>query len=789
MMKAVDRKLVRDLGRLKMQAIAIALVVAAGTAVFIGTAATARALRLSQERYYDDHRFAHVWARLVRAPDTLIPQLASIPGVSAVDGRLVAQGVLDLPGIEEPATGLFISVPPKHGHVLNDVYVRRGRHVEANGADEALVSEAFADRNGVKPGDTVGAVIAGHLVRVHVVGVALSPEFVMQIQPGGLIPDDRRFGIFWMAEDRLEDLLDLRGAFNDVALRLSRGANEATVIRAVDRLLDTYGGRGAYGRSTHPSHVMLESHIRPVAALAVVVPAIFLAVAVFLINVVLSRLVATERTQIGMLKAFGYGNGTLARHYLLLASAIAGGGFLVGLPIGVWLGRVMSVWFATFFRFPVLVYKVEPVFVVIAAMAMLGSSALGALVTLRTVVTMTPVVAMTPPAPNYRPTWFDRSGFATRLLHAPAVRMILRSVSRRPMRALLTAGGMSLAIAIVVFGGFTADALARVVDVRFQHEERQDLSFVLTHARSLEQWPTVTRLPGVRIAEPYRVVPARIHVSGRMQEVGLIGVQSGSRLRRLMDMHYGTMSIPPDGVVVGAWLATQLGIRRGEQVALEIREHRRRTITARVVGMIDEPLGRYVYGDLQTIDRLLDEPNTFSAVNVLVDPARDHELYAELKRAPAILGVEFRQGSLLNFRAMGDQSVAFIRKIEIIFAVIIAFGVVYNTARIAVAERAHELATLRVLGFTRREISSILLGEIGALAVPAIPLGCLIGYLLSSWLASALSSELFRFPVVLDIRTYAFAISVFAVAALGSALVVRRHLDRLDLVAVLKARE
>lgn len=789
MMKVLDRKLVRDLGRLKMQAIAIALVVAAGTAVFIGTAATARALRLSEERYYDDHRFADVWARLVRAPDTLIGQLANVPGVSAVDGRLVAQGVLDLPGIEEPATGLFISVPQGHGHVLNDVYVRRGRHVEANGADEALVSEAFADRNGVKPGAIIGAVIAGHLVRVRVVGVGLSPEFIMQIQPGGLIPDDRRFGVFWMSEDRLEDLLDLRGAFNDVALRLSRGANEATVIRAVDRLLDSYGGRGAYGRSTHPSHVMLESHIRPVAALAVVVPAIFLAVAVFLINVVLSRLVATERTQIGMLKAFGYGNGTLARHYLLLASAIAGGGFVLGLPIGVWLGRVMSVWFATFFRFPVLVYRVEPVFVVIAAMAMVGSSALGALVTLRTVVKMAPVVAMTPPAPTYRPTWFDRSGFATRLLHAPAVRMILRSVTRRPMRALLTAGGMSLAIAIVVFGGFTADALARVIDVRFQHEERQDLSFVLTHARSLEQWPTAARIPGVRIAEPYRVVAARIHVSGRVQDVALIGLQSGSRLRTLMDMHYGTMSIPRDGVVVGAWLATQLGIHRGEQVALEIREHRRRTITARVVGTIDEPLGRYVYGDLQTIDRLLDEPNTFSAVNVLVDPARDNELYAALKRAPSILGVEFRKGSLRNFRAMGDESVAFIRKIEIIFAVIIAFGVVYNTARIAVAERAHELATLRVLGFTRRDISAILLGEIGALAAPAIPLGCLIGYLLSSWLASALSSELFRFPVVLDIRTYAFAIFVFAVAAVGSALVVRRQLDRLDLVAALKARE
>ena len=787
MMRALDRKLVRDLARMKVQAIAIALVVAAGTAVFIGTAATSRALRLSEERYYDDHRFAHVWSRLARAPESVIRRLAAIPGVVTVDGRLVAQGVLDLPDLDEPATGLFIAIPPAHGHALNDVYIRRGRHVEPNGADEALVSEAFADRNGLKPGDAVRAVIAGHQVRVRIVGVALSPEFIMQIQPGGLIPDDRRFGLFWMSRDRLEHLLDLPGAVNDVALRLSGGANAATVIKAVDRVLDPYGGQGAYDRTTQPSHVMLEAHIRPVAALAAVVPAIFLAVAMFLINVVLSRLVATDRSQIGMLKAFGYSNSRLARHYLLVAFSIVGGGLLLGLPVGVWLGRIMSDWFATFFRFPVLVFKVEPAFIVIAVVTMFGSSALGALGTLRRVVNMAPTVAMAPPAPTYRPTWFDRAVVGLRL--PPLGRMIARSVTRRPVRALLTAGGMSLAIAIVVFGGFTADALARVVDVRFQHEERQDLSVALTHARSLEEWPGVRKLLGIHVAEPYRAVPVRLKAATQVQDVVVIGLDRPSRLRRLMDMDYRTMSVPPDGMVMSAWLAMQTGVRRGDTVALEIREGRRRIVTARVVGLIDEPLGRYAYMDLRALGRLLDEPNTFSGINIHVDPTRDGDLFAALKRAPHVLGVEFRRGSIANFRAMGDESVAFIRKIEIVFAVIIAFGVVYNTARIAVGERAYELATLRVLGFTRGEISAILLGEIGALATPAVPLGCVLGYGLSAWLASALSSELFRFPLVLAPATYAFAVGVFVLASVVSALVVRRTLDRLDLIAVLKARE
>ena len=787
-MRALDRKLFRDLARMRMQAIAIALVVAAGTAVFIGTATTSRALRLSEVRYYDDHRFAHVWSRLTRAPERVVSRLAAIPGVTAVEGRLVTQGVLDVPNLDEPATGLFVAIPATHGHPLNDVYIRRGRHVEANGSDEALVGEAFAERQGLKPGDVVRAVIAGEQVTIRIVGVAISPEFIMQIQPGGLIPDDRRFGVFWMSRKRLETLLDLQGAVNDVALRLSSGADETVIIRAVDHILEPYGGRGAFSRATHPSHVMLEAHIRPVAALAAVVPAIFLVVAVFLINVVLSRLVTTERTQIGMLKAFGYGNVRLARHYMLLAFSIVGAGLVLGLPAGVWLGRVMSDWFATFFRFPLLVFKVEPIVVFIAIVAMLGSSALGALGTLRAVVKMPPTVAMSPAAPVYRPTWFDRVMHLIRL-RASVMRMIALSVTRRPMRALLTAGGMSLAVAIVVFGGFTADALARVVDVRFQHEERQDMSVALTHARSLEDWPELRRLPGVRVAEPYRAVPVRLRVGTHAQDVTLIGLDAPSRLRRLMDMEYRTMSVPSDGVVMGAWLGSQVGVRRGDTVALEIREGRRRIVTTRIVGLIDEPLGRYAYMDLPALGRLLNEPNRFTGVNVLLDPTRQRELFAMLKRAPRVQGVEFRQGSIANFRAMGDETVAFIRQVEIVFAIIIAFGVVYNAARIAVAERAYELATLRVLGFTRQEISAILLGEIGALAAPAIPLGCAIGYVLSAWLSSALSTELFRFPVVLEPATYAFAIGVFAAAALGSALVVRRRLDHLDLVAVLKARE
>ena len=785
---ALDRKLVRDLAKMKMQALAIALVVASGIALFVGTATTSRALRLSEERFYEDHRFAHVWSRLARAPETVATRLSAIPGVAAVEGRLVAQGVLDLPHVAEPATGLFIAIPPTAGHRLNDVYIRRGRHLESGSANEVLVNEAFAEKNGLAPGDVVRAIIAGHQVVLQIVGVALSPEFVMPVPPGGLVPDERRFGVFWLAHDRLADLLDMQGATNDIAIRVSATESEASIIAAVDRELEPYGGQGAFGRTSHPSHVMLEDHIKPLSALAIVVPAIFIGVAVFLINVVLSRLITTERTQIGMMKAFGYSNTSVARHYLLLVLSIISSGIALGVPIGVWMGRFMSAWFATFFRFPVLVYRLELPIVVGGAAVMLGASALGALWTLRGVIDMPPVVAMSPPAPTYRPTVIDRLGLIMRLC-APSTRMILRSVTRHPGRALSTAAGLSGAIAIVILGGFLADAIDRIIDVRFRAQQKQDLSVVLAQARSLETWRDFESLPGVRLAEPYRAVSARLLVGERFQDVRLIGLEASSQLRLIVDKNYKTMSVPPEGALINAWLAAQLGLRPGQPVAIEIRERQRRVVSTRIAGLIDEPVGTDVYMNLRTLGRLLEEPNTFSAVNLFVDPVRELELFSILKRAPQALGVETRKIALANFRAMPDESIGFIRRIETIFAVIIAFGVVYNTARIAVAERAHELATLRVLGYTRGEISAVLLGEVGVLAVPAIPIGCVLGFGLSVMVTSAVSTNLLRMPLVVAPPTYAFAILVFAAAALGSALVVRRRLDHLDLVHVLKVRE
>jgi putative ABC transport system permease protein len=786
-MRALDRKLFRDLARMKAQAIAISLVVASGVALFVATMTTYRSLRASEAVFYRQQRFAQVWSGLGRAPVSVARDIAALPGVTAVDARLVARAILDVRDLAEPASGLLVSIPDRPGHGVNDLYIRRGRHLEPGHADEVMVSEAFADKNHLQPGDSLPATVAGHRTALRIVGIALSPEFVMPMEPGAAAPDDRRFGILWIARHQLEALLDMNGSFNEVALLLAPGTDERAVIAAVDRILAPYGGAGAYGRKTQTSHVMLEEHIDQLRGLTLLVPSIFLLVSAFLVNVVLARLIATQREQIGMLKAFGYSNARVALHYLELTLIIVLLGVGFGVPVGSWLGRLMAVFYAQFFRFPALVFELEPGVAFGGAAVAVVAAIAGALGTLRRVVSIPPIVAMTPEVPAFRRTLLDRIGITPLL--SPAVRMTVRNLTKRPLRSGLASAGMALAVAVVVVGGSSADGFHRMRDVQFEAVQREDLSVALRHPRALGTARDFLALPGVRAAEPYRIVPARLLGRGRYEDIALYGLPDGGRLRNVVDIDFRRVPRLDASVVLTAWTARHLGLVPGDLLSIEIRENRRRVVSVRLEATIEDPLGQAAYMELGALGRLLGEPETYSHVSLLVDPTRAPALYDQLQHAPQAMAIGIRRSTFDSFKSMSETSLDFVRTIVLIFATIIAFGVVYNTARIALAERGRELATLRVLGYTRGEASGIMLGEIAILAAPAIPFGLALGYLLTGAVAASMTGSRMHVPVIVSLPTYAFALVVFIASALVSALVVRRRIDRLDLIEVLKARE
>ncbi|NCJ05927.1 FtsX-like permease family protein [Synechococcales cyanobacterium C] len=789
-MPSLDRKLLRDLVSLWGQILAIVLIVACGIASLVTMMSTYESLTLSMDAYYSQYRFADVFVQVRRAPNAVVSQIEAIPGVGQVRSRVVVDVTLDVPGLADPASGRLVSIPEEPQTMLNDVVLRAGRYIEPGRRDEVLVSEAFAAANRLKLGDTVGAVINGRWELLRLVGTALSPEYVYEISGTELLPDNQRFGVMWIGREALANAFDLDGAFNDLALSLTPGASEAEVIFRLDQILERFGGLGAYGRNEQLSHRFLSDDIAALQVTALILPVIFLGIAAFLLNLVLARLVSTQRDQIAVLKAFGYTNGEVGLHFFKLVLVVVLLGAAVGIGLGRWLGGGLTQFYTQFYQFPVIEYRASLGLILGAVGVSAIAAFVGALNAVWGVVVLPPAEAIRPEPPaSFQPTLVERLGLQR--FFSPAGRIILRNLERRPWQAALSIFGISLAVAILIVGRYQNDGIQQIMAIQFRTIQREDLTLVFNEPRSGRVQYDLAHLPGVLYVEPFRAVPARLRFEHRTRLSGVTGLVPNSQLRQLLDRHLQKVPLPPGGVVLSTKLADLLGVEVGDVLTLEILEGGRPIREVPMVGRVDELLGLTAYMDVQALNALLQEGSAFSGAYLSVDAQQLPELYKTLKQTPAIASVSQRETALRQFQNTIATTSGVFNGVLLVFACIISVGVVYNSARIALSERSRELATLRIIGFTQAEIAFILLGEQGLLTLTAVPVGWGLGYALSQWLnqSPAHNTEMFRVPFVIQPSSYLFTLVVIAIAALLSGGLLARQLQHLDLIAVLKTRE
>jgi len=785
---ALDRKLLRDLWEIKGQAFAIAAVIAAGVTMFVTYLSNFDSLQRTRAEYYERARFADVFASLTRAPSTLEARIAGLPGVEVLATRVVATVTLDVPGVAEPATGRLISLPERGRPPLNDVYLRRGRWIDPARPDEVLASELFCEANGFGPGDRVAAIINGRRRWLTIVGVALSPEYVYAIRPGEIVPDRQRFGIFWMGRPALASAFNMEGGFNDVSLTLARGASLPEVIGALDRLLEPYGGQGAIPRSLQISAWTLDNELRQLQNFGFITPLIFLGVAAFTLNVALTRALALQRPQIAALKALGYSNRELAWHYVKWGLIIAAVGAAGGVAAGAWLGSGMINLYNNYFRFPVLDYRLSTDVAVQSAIGSLVVAAIGAQSAVWRAVRVPAAEAMRPESPaRHHRSLVERPWARVRL--SLATRMILRNLERQPLRSLVSIVGIALAVAVLLVGLAFLDVMDALIAQQFGYAMRQDATVTFVEPRSGRAAYEVRHLPGVMDMEPSRSVPARLRSGHHSRTVAITGLPEKPRLSRVIDREVGALTLPPSGVMLSKVLGGILHVAPGAVLRVEVLEGRRPVRDVTVSGLVDDSMGLQAYMRIDAVQRMLREGTTISGVAVTVDPAALQRFYAEVKALPAVAGVALRETTLQNFRATMAETMNLTVFFNVLFASIIAFGVVYNSARVSLSERSRELASLRVLGFTRGEISQILLGELAVLTAFALPIGAVIGYLLGWLIMTGFNNEIYRLAFVVSSATVAWAFLTVIAAALVSGLMVRRKLDRLDLVAALKTQE
>ncbi|MFA7343144.1 MAG: FtsX-like permease family protein [Terrimicrobiaceae bacterium] len=787
-MRALDLKLLRDIGRMKGQMLAVGLVMACGLAMMIMARSLILSLETTRAAYYEHNRFADVFCDLKRAPNSLRGRLAAIPGVAAVETRVVGALRMDLPGLAEPADGTVISIPEDRPMRLNTLSLRAGRFPEVGKANEAIVGEAFAKAHGFQPGDSLEVILRGAKERLTVVGVALSPEFVFEARPGEALPDNKRFGVFWMNEHELAKANDLDGAFNNVVVDVAPGVDPAPVMAEMDRLLEPYGGRIAYGRRDHASAKQLDDEIMMLNGMSVAFPVVFLGIATFMTSAVLARVIRLQRGQIAQLKAFGYSSGQVGMHYLKFALVIVAIGLLAGGVAGAWLGSNVVRMYHKFFQFPSLAFHPDFAAIGVAFLASSGASLVGVMGAVRQAMRLPPAEAMRPEPPaDFKPSALERMGVTN--IAGPSMRMALRNIERRPWQAVFTVLGLALAVAIPVVPGAMRDGISFLLDFQWTLAERQDVTVALIEPGSADAFNDIRHLPGVIHAEPFRTVPARLRFGHRSHRLAVTGVPPGTLLNRALDARGTPLPVPPDGLLVSEKLAEMLGAKPGDSLTMEVQEGRRPSREVPLHGLITDFAGLAAYMDIGALRRLMQEGSTVSGAHLALDAEQRGAFLDKIKEVPRIANLGITSALQESFRKTTAESITLIQGIYFTFSVIVAFGVVYNSARIALSERSRDLATLRVVGFTNGEVAGVMIAELVMLTVAAIPAGLWVGGQLASFIVRAASTETIRLPLILTHQTYATAILIVLLSAGVSFYIVSRRIRNLDLLGVLKASE
>ena len=785
-LKPLTIKLLRDLWRLRTQAVAIALVIAAGVAMVIMSFGMIRSLEATRAAYYERYRFADVFAPVRRAPTSVISQVRGIPCVAFAEGRVSTRGILDVPGIIEPISARIHSLPTADG--LNLLVLRSGRFPDVGRVDEAVVNEAFAKAARLDIGESFEATVYGKRVRLRLVGTVLSPEYVYAVAPGQIFPDNRRYAVIWMNREPLAAALDLTNSFNEVLVRLAPRASQPEVLRKLDLLLDRYGGAGAYGRDLQISDRFVSNEIGQLSTTVELLPPIFLAVAAFLLNIVLARLVDTEREVIGLMKAFGYTNRSVMSHYGGLALLLSVGGLALGAALGTWLGRALATMYQQYFVFPFLEFRAGWDSYLIAAGATFIAAVVGAALAVGRAARLMPAEAMRPLAPaDYSGRW--TSGIAHALGPDEPSRIVLRNLLRRPLRTSLAIVGLSAALALYIASASATDNVDTMIDLAFGRAERADMVVTFAEPRDARASYELARLPGVMRVEPFRFVGAKLVAGQHTLREGLSSNSPGADLSRIVDMNGRVIEPPAGGVIISSRVARQLGVEVGEPLQVNVTEGERPQVELNISQVIDTPLGSAAHLDKVALNRIMREGDTSSGAYLEVDPVLREEVFRELKQTPQIASVTSEAAIIQGVRDTVAQQMGIVALFNTGLAALIVLGVVYNSARISLSEQARDLASMRVLGFRRGETAFVLVGELGLLILLSLPMGIAFGIWLARYVTQQFSADLYTIPFGIHAATLAEGVLVVLVAAAVTALVIRIRVDDLDLVQALKTRE
>ncbi len=781
-MRTLNLKVIRSLLALKVQTTGIALLIACGSGLLIAAWSSYDSLRSAKERTYRNLRFGQIFAEVKSAPLSLESRLRSIPGVAEVDLRLIEDGILHFTGAP---SGRFISLPESGTVGLDRLHLSLGDLPVSGSIPEAVVHEGFAKARGLRPGDLLETTLGGKRWKFRISGIALSPDTVYAIGPGAPLPDDRRFGVFWMMRSDLERLSGKGHIFRRLSLILSEGASPHRVREEVDRIISPYGTAGSYLRKDQISDRLIENEITQQKTLAILFPGIFLSIAAFQTQSALVRLIGLERLQIATLRALGYGHSKIITHYLKLVFLMVSGGSALGVLLGAGVGELMAGSYRVFFRFPEVSFTTGWNAVALGIGSSVFPAALGAATALRSIRSLTPAEALRPtPPPTFKITRLERNLFGERLTMRS--RMVLRNLFARPIRLLWNTLGMASAWILLIMSLSWMDILANMLDERFHRLSRETLSMNLNVPVAERESRSWSILPGVIQWETQRTLPVRMRFLNHHRNLLLTGAPVFTELERYT---LALPAVPLEGLLLSRYFEEAWGLRPGDPVEFEPLGEGSRRFTLPVHGFVQDSLGLAARVPKGILHEKLNESPAFNRILLRIDPQSESEILSTIQLSPSGAGIQSKKAILEGFQRTLGTLIRVSTFILVSFAWVMTLSLLVNSMRISTSERQREIATMRVLGLDFDKAFGLLLSETGIQWLLAVPIGVISGNWLTRAALSAMHAEEYDFTVVISRKTYGLALLVVGGSFLVGALRMRSTSKRIGLPEALKSED
>ncbi|PKM76618.1 MAG: hypothetical protein CVU90_11745 [Firmicutes bacterium HGW-Firmicutes-15] len=789
-MGILGKKLWRHIRHNKGQFLAVAAVVMVGIIAYIAMSSSYYNLSQSQENFYRENNFADYYFQVVKAPQEVMKQVEILPGVKRVTGRIQR----DLPIIKksgERATARVVSYTLPMENELNNLSLVQGRMFADNqrGSDvEVLLDPKFASANNLVWGDRVTVVVEGKETFLNAVGSAISPEFIYTMKDSAdMLPDPQKFGIFMLESRQAQQVLNMPDQINQVLIEFSSGADQTQIIAAVKDILKPYGLLASYPRKDQLSHAVLQAELDSLRSVTLFLPLIFLGIAAAIQFVILRRMVKAQRSQIGVMKAMGYDNYRIMVHYASYALAVSILGAVLGTFLGLILAGSISQMYAQFFNLPggMQGYNMKAIFYGFILSLSVGVAA--GLTASRSVARIHPAEAMRPEPPqNSGKSLLEKLPLLWKELN-PGWKMTLRNIGRNRGRFMLTLMGVVFAVALLIIAFFTNDAVDYIMQRYFYVGQTYDLSIRFNSLIQEKELLDINRMDGVQKVEGFLELPVKIHYQGKTQDEVLLAYPSDLSMKTMESGTGQPIQVPPDGILINQRTAAKLGVKEGDEVELETLlpigpVHRD---TVKIMGETRQLIGGGSYINLQRANRILQERNLVSGAMLKVETGKVGFVESEINKMLGVSSVLSRQKELQNFQK-NMASMTYSVSLMILFAVVLGFAIVYNSSVMNFAERQREIASLRVVGYSTQEVSSLLLKENLLQSLFGVLLGLPFGRLVAGAYVKSVSTDLYTLPVIIYPLTYLFSALggiIFIMLAHRFAI---KGIKDLDLVATLK---